>query len=403
MKKVILYGSPVLVIILLAAFVFFKEEYVPIEIKTTSVKIGEINKVITATGTVEPLKEVQVGTQVSGVIQKLYVDYNSQVKANQLIAQLDPTNLEAAFAESQANLLTAQNELSYQQNNYDRIKKLHEAKVVSDTDFEEASYKLKNAKASLDQRKSDVSRAKTNLSYASIYSPIDGVVISRSVEIGQTVAASYNTPTLFTIAKDLKEMQLEVDVDEADIGQVKAGQNVTFTVDAYPDEKFSGVVTQVRLEPVETSNVITYTVIVKADNPQGKLMPGLTASVEIFTLQLKNIKTVEAKALSFQPEPQVLAEYKKINSTDENGEKFKPVMNLNNVLNEQHAKVWLKKGNNIVPMEIFVGVSDGVNVQVISGLVDGDEVIYTMTQGDANAPSSSAQSSPFMPKPPGRK
>jgi HlyD family secretion protein len=414
MKKIIIYTSAVLTAILLAGFFFFKKNEAVIEIKTTKIKAGEINKVITATGTIEPLMKVQIGTQVSGVIEKIYVDYNSPVKANQVLAELDKTNLKAALLESNAILQTAQNELDYQQKNYDRIKKLHDGKVVSDTDYEEALYKLTNAKATVEQRKSDVSRAKTNLSYASIYSPIDGIIISRAIDVGQTVAASFSTPTLFTIAQNLKQMQVEVNVDEADIGQVEVGQHVVFTVDAYPDDKFVGTVTQVRLEPVEESNVITYTVIVKADNPEGKLMPGLTASVEIFTLQLKNIKTVEAKVLNFQPEPEMLADYNKKTTTESNtasvnsSESLKPAVNptlQNNKTNEVKI-VWIKKANNIQPAQVKIGASDGVSVEIIEGLNEGDEVVYAMTKtsGKNSGPPGGAEgSSPFMPKPPGKK
>ena len=281
LKKILIYIGGAIIVSAAVYKIWFSSEDTSIVVETTAVKTGTISTVITATGTVEPIRQVEVGTQVSGVIDHIYVDYNATVKAGQLIAELDKTALKATVAEATAALNTALNEQDYQQKSFDRIAKLHDGKVVSDTDYEEALYKLNNAKGIADQKRSDLSRARTNLSYASIYSPIDGVVVSRSVDVGQTVAASYSTPTLFTIAQDLKQMQVEADVDEADIGQVKLGQRVVFTVDAYPEDEFSGTITQVRLEPVEESNVITYTVIIKADNQDGKLMPGLTASISI--------------------------------------------------------------------------------------------------------------------------
>lgn len=409
-KKIALYTGAGLIAAFVAYQIWLRAEDKPIRIETTTVKVGTISNIITATGTVEPITQVEVGTQVSGVIDHIYVDYNSTVKAGQLIAELDKTALKATAAEAAAALNTAVNEQDYQQKNFDRINKLHDTKVVSDSDYEEALYKLNNAKGIVEQKRSDLSRAKTNLSYANIYSPIDGVVISRAVDVGQTVAASYSTPTFFTIAQDLKQMQVEANVDEADIGQVKTGQRVVFTVDAYPDDEFSGTITQVRLEPIEESNVITYTVIIKADNQEGKLMPGLTANISIYTLELKDVLTLEAKAISFQPDPQVLNIYQQQHP----GEVTQPVAVLTrHVYTEQTAahasegqikKVWVKKGAGIQEYTIQIGTTDGVLVQVLQGLKEGDEVVYSMSvvsDKTQNSESTSA-GSPFMPKPPGR-
>jgi HlyD family secretion protein len=410
-KKIALYTGAVVIAAFAAYKIWVRAEDKPVQVETTAVKVGTISNIITATGTVEPITQVEVGTQVSGVIDHIYVDYNTTVKAGQLIAELDKTALKATAAEAAAALNTAVNEQDYQQKNFDRINKLHETRVVSDSDYEEALYKLNNAKGIVDQKRSDLSRAKTNLSYANIYSPIDGVVISRSVDVGQTVAASYSTPTLFTIAQDLKQMQVEANVDEADIGQVKTGQRVVFTVDAYPDDEFSGTITQVRLEPIEESNVITYTVIIKADNQEGKLMPGLTANISIYTLELKDVLTLEAKALSFQPDPQMLNTYQQQHP----GEVTQPVAVLTrHVYTAQavstHAsagqakKVWVKKGTNIQEHTIQTGTTDGVLVQVLQGLKAGDEVVYSMSVVSEKAQTSESTSagSPFMPKPPGR-
>lgn len=398
-----------------AYFIFFKTTTVDIQVETVIVKTGSISKMVTATGTVEPLNKVEVGTQVSGVIERILVDYNTTVKANQLIAELDKTNLKAALWEANAVLNTALNEQDYQQKNFERISKLYNSKVVSDTDYEEALYKLNNAKSVVDQRRSDLSRARTNLSYASIYSPIDGVVISRAVEVGQTVAASYSTPTLFTIAQDLKQMQVEADVDEADIGQVKTGQRVTFTVDAYPDDSFSGNVTQVRLEPVEESNVITYTVIIKADNPDKKLMPGLTASISIYTEEVNDILVVETKALNFQPDEKLLAAYHQQEAGEDSGtntsEKKAPspskaahnTLAASNTAEENQRTVWVKEGGRIRAQLVRTGASDGISTQITEGLKEGDLVVYALKTQATEGAASGENSSPFMPKPPAQK
>lgn len=403
MKKTVIYIAIAALMVTIGYFILRGKKELPVTVQTTSVKTGSIKKIITATGTVEPITQVQVGTQVSGVIEKIYVDYNSKVKANQLIAELEKTTLKAGVAEAQASLNNALNEKDYQQRNFDRIAKLHENRVVSDTDYEEALYKLNNAKGVVDQKKSDLSRAKTNLSYANIYSPIDGVVISRSVDVGQTVAASYATPELFTIAQDLSQMQVEADVDEADIGQVKSGQRVAFTVDAYPEDEFSGIVTQVRLEPTETSNVITYTVIIKADNEAGKLMPGLTASISIYTMELNDVLTVEMKALSFQPDVNLMKKYALQHGLEQQ-QSANPAVKVSDT-NDRNAKiVWIKQGDSLIPREIITGSSDGILAEVREGLAGGDEVVYAMAAG-TSAPSEPEgdSGSPFMPKPPAAK
>ncbi|MEC8682795.1 MAG: efflux RND transporter periplasmic adaptor subunit, partial [Bacteroidota bacterium] len=269
--------------------------------ETTTVTKGKVATMVTATGTIEPLTEVEVGTQVSGEVEKIYVDYNSTVTKGQLLAELDKTNLIAALQQANASYSNAVTQRDYYNKIYSRQKKLYEEEVISQADFDDAEYNFNNSKISVTQALSDLQKAKTNLSYADIYSPIDGVVLSKEVDEGQTVAASFETPTLFTIAKDLKEMQVEADVDEADIGNVAEGQRVSFTVDAYQGETFTGTITQVRLDPTEEESVITYTVVIKADNPDLKLKPGLTATVSIYTLELDDVLTTEAKAVNFNP------------------------------------------------------------------------------------------------------
>ncbi|GIL22678.1 MAG: hemolysin D [Bacteroidota bacterium] len=396
MKKVLIYIILAVVLAATAYVFFFRKSSSAIAVKTTKATTGSITKMVTATGTVEPLNQVEVGTQVSGVIKKIYADYNSEVKAGQLLAELDKTNLLATVNEAEASLKTALNEQNYRQKNFDRINQLHQNKVVSDTDYEEALYILNNAIGTTEQRKSDLTRAKTNLSYASITSPINGVVISRAVEEGQTVAASYSTPTLFTIAQDLKQMQVEANVDEADIGQVKVEQRVMFTVDAYPEDSFNGSVTQVRLEPIEESNVITYTVIIKADNPEGKLMPGLTASISIYTFEQNNVLTLESHALTFNPDPQQLQQYLKQQGLNEAVDFSQTPPST-----DTSKTVWVKEGASIKPQTVTIGSTDGIITEVKTGLRDGQEIVYGFETITQTSSSGSSSESPFMPKPPG--
>lgn len=391
----------VLILIILVALVgyytFSGSDKVVIEAETIKVKKGSVVTTVTATGTIEPITQVEVGTQVSGVVEKIYVDYNSEVKEGQLIAELDKTNLQAALVQAKASYDSALNEQNYLQTIYKRQKTLYDNNVISRSDYDEALYNFNMAKSTTVQKLSDLQKAQTNLSYANIYSPIDGVILSRDVDEGQTVAASYSTPTLFTIAKDLKEMQVEADVDEADIGEVKQGQRVTFTVDAYQGDEFTGEVTQVRLNPTTTSNVVTYTVVIKANNPELKLKPGLTATVSIYTKELKGILTIEAKAVNFSPEEAVLAEYNTQNGITQS--------KVETTSSKEDSKLWVLKGNEIVAKNVQLGSSDGVNVHVISGLDEGENVVYDLAETsiqDAST-SDSAAESPFMPKPPGKK
>ena len=257
-NKKIIIGSVVLVLIAIIAYSFMNnEETTVIKAQTIEAKNENVTTMVTATGTIEPITQVEVGTQVSGVVEKIYVDYNSVVKEGQLIAELDKTNLNASKIQAQAAYDNAVSQKNYRETIYNRQKKLFENQVISKSDYDDAVFDFETSKGTVIQRLSDLQSAKTNLGYANIYSPINGVVLSRAIDEGQTVAASLSTPTLFTIAQDLKEMQVEADVDEADIGEVKEGQHVTFTVDAYLGQTFEGVVTQVRLDPTITSNVVT--------------------------------------------------------------------------------------------------------------------------------------------------
>jgi len=379
---------------------FFKENPAIIVLQKEKVEKGDVTTEVTATGSVQPVDEIEVGTQVSGLVSKIYVDYNSQVKKGELIAELDKTNLQENVINAQANYNAALNEVSYYQQNYDRKKNMYDNQIISKADYEQAYYQLHNAKAAVTQRLTLLNQAKTNLGYANIYAPIDGVVLSREVEVGQTVAASISAPTLFKIAKDIKKMQVEANVDEADIGQVKVGQRVTFTVDAYPLEEFQGEVSQVRLSPTTTSNVVTYTVIVDAQNPEEKLKPGLTATIVIYTNELKGVTIVNNKAINFSPDLALLAEYyaqKGINASMPQMERSKG----------KNKHVWVENPDGSLSQKaIVIGSNDGIHVEVVRGISQGEEVVTSLNSFNPSAKATDNQqdgSSPFMPKPPHRR
>jgi HlyD family secretion protein len=397
---------------------FFRGNNKTVTTYTTAVVTrATISNTVTATGTVEPVKQVSVGTQVSGVIKKIYVDYNSRVKKGELLAELDKTPLLAALASIKADLESAQSAAIYQEATYNRIKELFDKQAVSKTDYETALYQYNNAKANLSKMESEVNKANTNLGYTMIYSPIDGVVLSRAVDEGQTVAASFSTPTLFTIAQDLTKMQVVANVDEADIGQVKEGQKVTFTVDAYPDENFSGSIKQIRLLALTTSSVVTYSVVVDAPNPDLKLKPGLTASIIAYTQEVDNVLSIPAKALRFKPDSSLMANIAPARPTTgpppaggaqaapPSGMNQPPKTNFKDGLktneNQVVKTVWVKEGDSIYPVRVKTGMTDETSVEIISGLKEGQVVIVSMEQVKASVAKTQSASSPFMPKRPG--
>lgn len=340
---------------------------------------------VTATGTIEPVTSVDVGTQVSGVISKLYVDYNSVVKAGQVIAELDRTNLMSELSSAQASLKSAQSELDYQKTNYERYKALYDKGLISANDFEQARLSYVQAQQRTRQQKESVKKAQTNLGYATITSPIDGVVLSKEVEEGQTVASSFSTPTLFKIARDLTDMRVIADVDEADIGDVKEGQRVTFTVDAFPDDTFEGQVTQVRQEATTESNVVTYEVVISAPNDDLKLKPGLTANVVIFTMEAKDVLAVPSKALRFTPREAMLNSDETITDTD------------------AKEKVWVKEGSNLKAVAVETGMTNGTLTQITKGLKPGTHVLTEVNAMQVEAEGEQQNSNPFMPRPRSRK
>lgn len=362
-----------------------KEETITFD--TAAVAPANIMNSITATGTIEPVTSVTVGTQVSGIVSKLFVDYNSVVKKGQVIAELDKTNLMSQLNTAKTQLATAQSQLNYQTANYKRYKTLFEKGLVAADDFDNAKLSYTQAKEQVASAKEEVQRAQTNLGYATITSPIDGVVLSKSVEEGQTVAASFSTPELFTIAQDLTNMQVVADVDEADIGDVKEGERVTFTVDAYPDDTFEGEVKQVRQEATTTNNVVTYEVVISAPNADLKLKPGLTANVTIYTAERKGVLSVPSKALRFTPQKETVGKMK--------------IVDVANAKN----KVWTIEGNSIVAHKVNIGMTDGTNTQIVGGIAEGTKVItgLNVMGGEEKMPmEAQGEKSPFAPGPPGK-
>lgn len=362
--------------------------------ETAKAARSDISSSVTATGTIEPVTEVEVGTQVSGIIDRIYVDYNSTVKAGQVIAEMDKVTLESELASAKAAYEGCKAEYEYKKKNYERSLGLHEKSMVSDTEFEQAEYEYLMALSSLNGSEAELSKAERNLSYATITSPINGVVIDRAVEEGQTVAAGFETPTLFTIAADLTQMQVIADVDEADIGGVEEGQRVSFTVDAYPDDTFSGTVTQIRLgsssesstESSSSESVVTYEVVISAQNPELKLIPRLTANISIYTIDRQNVLSVPAKALRFEPELPIAGEDAVINDCN------------------AKAKVWTRSGNIFTAHAVETGISNGISTEILSGIEEGTEILTGVELAQSSAremgPAPSGERSPFMPGPP---
>ena len=357
-----------------------KQEKVSFE--TARVETGKIQTSITATGTIEPVTSVTVGTQVSGIVSRLYVDYNSVVKKGQVIAELDRTNLISELNTAKANLTSAQSTANYELANYNRYKTLYEKGLVSADEYESAQLSYMKAKEQVNTSRESVRKAETNLGYATITSPIDGVILSKAVEEGQTVAASFNTPELFVIAQDLTDMRVIADIDEADIGGVKEGQRVSFTVDAFPDDTFEGHVTQVRQEATTESNVVTYEVVISAPNADLKLKPGLTANVTIYTLEKENVLTVPSKALRFIPNEALLKKGETIEDC------------------EAPHKLWTKEGSVFKAHKVETGTTNGILTEIVSGIEPGTEVLadFEISGGDMAMPEQQG-GNPFMPRP----
>jgi HlyD family secretion protein len=432
-KKVVIISSVVVILAVIVLLIFkpFKKKDAEATFETVKVERGNITNTVTATGTIEAVVSVNVGTQVSGIINKVYVDFNDVVKKGQLLAEIDKKALMNQLEQSQASVNQAQAQLNFQEATFNRMKALFEKKLIAQSDYDQALYNFENAKASLTNANAAYDRNKVNLDYATIYSPIDGVVLNRAIEEGQTVAASFNTPTLFTIVNDLTQMEVQTSVDEADIGKVKQGQRVEFTVDAYTDLKFEGTVSEVRLQPVTTNNVVTYVVILNAPNPDKKLMPGMTASATIFIDEKENTLILSGKALRFTPSQAYMqkmfaqmAASGKAKGMPAGGSFPRPGTTASapgtsdasasmpaggppagmSMPGKGFGKdggkvVWVKNDKGgIRPNPIKTGIDNGTNIEVVSGLKEGDEVIISMS-GDGSTTTKKSAEGPRGPFP----
>lgn len=363
-----------------------------VELETVSPQTGDLTETVTATGTVEAVTSVDVGTQVTGIIDKLYADYNSIVKKGELIAEIEKTVLESDLRSAEASVESAKWTYNYTKTNFERDKALHAKQLISDYEYQTSQKDYEVAKAAYDKATADRVRAAKNLNYAEIYSPIDGIVISREVEVGQTVVSSMNVANLYTIA-DLDNMQVVGNVDEADIGQVKVGQRVTFSVDAYPDDIFEGSVTQVRLSPTTESNVVTYEVIVAAANPEHKLIPGLTANLTIYVMAETGVMTLPSSAFTFQPE-----DYPDAKNLPKAGEAIDK-----QTLAQDERTVWVVEDGKLVNKKVKIGAANGIKIQILGGLSENAQVATGYSENATTQDKSKEQSSPFAPHPPKRK
>ena len=403
-KKIwlIILGIVVLAIVVSMIVKAMKSANKELVIRTHVVGEYTVENTVTATGTIEPVETVEVGTQVSGKVEKIYVDFNDVVKKGQLMAELDKQTLTQSLSRAKASLTSAESQLNYAKLTYERTKQLYEANAATLAAYQEAQNSYTQAQMSKRNAQAAYDQSLVDLGYADIYSPIDGIVLDRAVEVGQTVAASFSTPTLFTLANDLTKMQVEADVDEADIGQVRVGQRVTFTVDAYMDDVFDGTVNQIRMKPTTTSNVVTYTVIIEAPNPDQKLFPGMTASVTIVTEEETGL-AVPAEAFNFTPDEAVLKAMRKPEKPESQGPEppqgERPQMDEKDMADG--SMLWIKHGGNIMPRPVKVGMSDGAYKIVEQGVQVGDSVVLS-AQYVVKQKAVKKGENPFMPGPPGR-
>jgi len=420
-KKIIIIIISIIVVLGLIWYFFMRNKEQPVVLTTEKAEIGAISTSVTATGTVQPVDTVIIGTQVSGTISALYADFNSTVKKGQLLAELDKTLIQATVDQAKASLAQAQSNVTYQAANYKRQQLLYETGSISKAEYDLALNTFQVAKANVNNTKAQLRSAERNLSFTQIYSPIDGVVLGRSVSIGQTVAASFNTPTIFTIAKDITKMQVQAKVDEADIGNVVKGQRSTFTVDAFIDDTFNGSVKEVRLQPSISSNVVTYSTLIDAPNDDKKLKPGMTASIIIYTKEINDALLVSAKALKFMPDSSLAKEYEiiPIKGLKERGKKGGaggagtaknaggPGTNADAAAPAETATkleptyIWLVEGKKLVQKQIKTGLNDNTHVQVLEGLTAQD-IVATGSEV-ATKETQAAASSPFMPQRPKRR
>lgn len=398
-KKIILIIVSIVVVLGLVWYFFIKNKEKPVVLTTEKPTTGEISTSVTATGTIQPVDTVTVGTQVSGTMSALYADFNSNVKKGQLLAELDPILIQATVDQAKASVAQAQSNEAYQAANYKRQQQLFQTGAISKAEYDLALNTFQVAKSTVNNTKAQLRSAERNLSFTKIYSPIDGVVLGRSVSIGQTVAASFSTPTIFTIAKDITKMQVQAKVDEADIGNVVTGQRSTFTVDAFIDDTFNGTVKEIRLQPSISSNVVTYSTLIDAPNDDKKLKPGMTASIIIYTKEIKDALLISAQALKFNPDSSLYKKYNIVPAADAR----KPVTKTDKgeTTTVPSSYVWVLEDQKIVQKKIRTGLNDNTHVQVLEGLTANDIVVTAAEVAVAGAPQ--AASSPFMPTRPKRR
>jgi HlyD family secretion protein len=391
---------------------YYKKKNVAVVFTTAKIENGYIAKSITATGAIQPLDTVSVGSQVSGLVKTIYADFNSVVKKGQLLAQIEPSIIKAQSEESKANLNNANSNLNYQKINYERQNKLFTLGAISQADFQLATNQYHVAKAAVDNAAAQLKITLQTLSYTNIYSPVDGVVLNRNVSVGQTIASSFSAPTLFVIAKDLTKMLVNAAVDEADIGGVKAGQNVSFTVDAFPDDVFRGTVQEILLHATVASNVVTYSTHISVENQNLKLKPGMTASINIYSEEDSNAVLIPSRAISFKPDSALLKKYTIVylikNGTRKNASQKEKMANVNDTsateeTASKRSAVWIKRGDSLIQKRIITGLNDDTNVKVISGLLPDDEVITAAVAADIKVTADVTTKSPFMPTMGGRR
>ncbi|QJB34058.1 efflux RND transporter periplasmic adaptor subunit [Chitinophaga oryzae] len=399
-KKVIIVAV-ILLVALAIWFLFFRKKRQPVVFDTVKPAYGHIATTVTATGTIQPVDTVAVGAQVSGTLKYLYVDFNSQVKKGEKLGELDKVLFQAQVDQYRANLQVAQSNLDYQNNNFHRQELLYKTGAIAKADYDVAYNQLGQAKAQVASVNAQLASALKNLSFTDIISPINGVVLNRSVSVGQTVAASFNTPTLFVIAKDITKMQVEASVDEADIGNVKDSQRVTFTVDAYLEDVFAGKVQEIRLQPSVSSNVVTYNTIINATNESMKLKPGMTANVTIYTAEKDSVLLLPVKALKFRPDSALLKDYVIVSAigrrqraaapADTSG-KFKSVQRVGS-----SNYVWVLRGDSLLQKHVRTGLNDNTQIEVIHGLTPQD-VVVTAVNGSTGPVAAAGNKSPFLPR-----
>jgi HlyD family secretion protein len=412
MKKKTILLIIVLVVAVTAAFLYFRsgKKVQPATVITARPQYGYIAKSVTATGNVEPDDTVSVGAQVSGVVKNVYADFNSVVRQGQLIAKVDPSIMMAQVDEAKASLANAQSNLEYQKSTFERQSSLYDLGAISKADYQVALNQYNSAKAAGDNARAQLTSAEKTLSYTDIYSPISGVVLNRNISAGQTIASSFNAPVLFVIAKDLTKMQVNADVDEADIGGVKTGQYVTFTVDAFPNDIFNGTVEDIYLHPSVSANVVTYTTLINVDNKEMKLKPGMTASINIYIAEDSNVLLIPSRALAFKPDSASLSHYKIVRAMrdtagmgkHDEGRNFHQLNITNKKSKEndeiQRSYVWVKSGDTLIERIILTGLNDDSYVKVIKGLSTDDDVVTNIGTGANKTAAGIAQQSPFMPR-----